>query len=287
MPTGTGKTVSLLSLITSYQFAHPDRTGKLVYCTRTVPEMNAVMKELGVVLKYRMEQLRLDGSLRESGVVSEEEVEEQVEVTTSVRVVQDGDVIGNGNGNGNNGEQEFVKKRKIYTAKKRVKQMSKSGGGIAGPQKDLGLLALCLSSRRNMCIHDRVINESDREAVDAACRGMTASWVLEKSRKDPGSIETCPYFDSFTADGGEGTSLPTGIFDLEELKKWGSVKGWCPYYLTRRAINHANVLVFNYQYLLDPKIAKMVSAELEAESIIVFDEAHNIDRFVLLLSDAL
>lgn len=34
MPTGTGKTVSLLSVITSYQLAHPD-AGKLVYCTRT------------------------------------------------------------------------------------------------------------------------------------------------------------------------------------------------------------------------------------------------------------
>jgi DNA excision repair protein ERCC-2 len=39
----------------------------------------------------------------------------------------------------------------------------------------------------------------------------------------------------------------------------------------------ANMLVFNYQYMLDPKVAKMVSSELEAESIIVFDEAHNID----------
>lgn len=28
---------------------------------------------------------------------------------------------------------------------------------------------------------------------------------------------------------------------------------------------------------LDPKVAKMVSKELESESIIVFDEAHNID----------
>ena len=35
---GTGKTVCLISLITSYQHAHPE-TGKLVYCTRTVPEM--------------------------------------------------------------------------------------------------------------------------------------------------------------------------------------------------------------------------------------------------------
>lgn len=38
MPTGTGKTVTLLAFITSYQFAKP-KTGKLIYCTRTVPEM--------------------------------------------------------------------------------------------------------------------------------------------------------------------------------------------------------------------------------------------------------
>ena len=41
MPTGTGKTITLLSLITSYQLAHPE-VGKLVYCTRTVPEMEKV-----------------------------------------------------------------------------------------------------------------------------------------------------------------------------------------------------------------------------------------------------
>ena len=42
MPTGTGKTVCLLSLITSYQRQHP-QVGKLIYCTRTVPEMTQVM----------------------------------------------------------------------------------------------------------------------------------------------------------------------------------------------------------------------------------------------------
>lgn len=41
MPTGTGKTITLLSLITSYQLAHPE-VGKLVYCSRTVPEMEKV-----------------------------------------------------------------------------------------------------------------------------------------------------------------------------------------------------------------------------------------------------
>ena len=34
MPTGTRKTVTLLSLITSCQLAHPE-VGKLIHCTRT------------------------------------------------------------------------------------------------------------------------------------------------------------------------------------------------------------------------------------------------------------
>lgn len=123
--------------------------------------------------------------------------------------------------------------------------ISNNGLGAGGS----GVLALCLSSRRNMCIHERVLHESDREAVDAACRSMTASWVLEKAASSPGSIETCSFYDTFR-DAGEATSLPSGIYDLDELKKWGKAKNWCPYYLTRQAINHANILVFNYQYMV-------------------------------------
>jgi Rad3-related DNA helicase len=52
MPTGTGKTITLLSLITSYQLAHPE-VGKLVYCTRTVPEMEKVLAELRELVAYR------------------------------------------------------------------------------------------------------------------------------------------------------------------------------------------------------------------------------------------
>ena len=52
MPTGTGKTITLLALITSYQLAHPE-IGKLVYCTRTVPEMEKVLQELKELVDYR------------------------------------------------------------------------------------------------------------------------------------------------------------------------------------------------------------------------------------------
>lgn len=52
----------------------------------------------------------------------------------------------------------------------------------------------------------------------------------------------------------------------------------CPYFLTRHFLTRANVIVYNYAYLLDPKIANLVSSELQRDCIVVFDECHNIDN---------
>lgn len=43
-------------------------------------------------------------------------------------------------------------------------------------------------------------------------------------------------------------------------------------------VQFANVIVYSYQYLLDPKVAGIISKELQKESVVVFDEAHNIDN---------
>ncbi len=65
---------------------------------------------------------------------------------------------------------------------------------------------------------------------------------------------------------------------LQDLRAFGRKRRWCPYFLARHAISVANVVVYNYQYLLDPKVSGMVSRELERECVVVFDEAHNIDN---------
>ena len=51
MPSGTGKTISLLALVTAYQRAHPD-VGKFIYCSRTVPEIEKCMEELKRLISY-------------------------------------------------------------------------------------------------------------------------------------------------------------------------------------------------------------------------------------------
>jgi len=56
MPSGTGKTISLLSLITAYMHQHPNEVTKLIYCSRTVPEMEKVIEELRKLLAFYQEQ---------------------------------------------------------------------------------------------------------------------------------------------------------------------------------------------------------------------------------------
>ena len=38
--------------------------------------------------------------------------------------------------------------------------------------------------------------------------------------------------------------------------------------------------MYSYYYLLDPKVADLVSKDLDRECIVVFDEAHNIGKRV-------
>ena len=55
--------------------------------------------------------------------------------------------------------------------------------------------------------------------------------------------------------------IPTGIYSLDNLKELGEEKGWCPYFMTRRLLHYANIIVYNYQYMLDPKVANLVRTQ--------------------------
>ena len=75
--------------------------------------------------------------------------------------------------------------------------------------------------------------------------------------------------------------LPEGAYNLDDLKRFSRSKGICPYFFARHALNQASVIVYSYHYLLDPKIAELVSKDLPRNSVVVFDEAHNIDNICI------
>mmetsp|Transcript_122306 Transcript_122306/g.212225 ORF Transcript_122306/g.212225 Transcript_122306/m.212225 type:complete len:842 (+) Transcript_122306:93-2618(+) len=249
MPTGTGKTVTLFSLITSYQLAHPE-VGKLIYCTRTVPEMSKALEELRNVIEFRSKEL-----LREGAAVA-------------------------------------VKSAALKAASATEDQDTASRAAESSVGQ---ILAVGLSARRNMCVHEDVSKEGDRERVDEMCRQRTAPWVREKSQKDK-NVALCTHYEKFEkALAHQSQLLDSGVYTIEDLRAKGldSNCGWCPYYAARRMLQAANVVVLNYQYVLDPKVSMasqlggapimQQSAPMRGQptsqepSIVVFDEAHNID----------
>jgi DNA excision repair protein ERCC-2 len=69
MPSGTGKTVSLLSLIVAYQQFYPEHR-KLIYCSRTMSEIEKALAELKSLMKYRADQLGEVEDFRGLGLTS-------------------------------------------------------------------------------------------------------------------------------------------------------------------------------------------------------------------------
>lgn len=127
----------MLSLIVSYQLSKP-QIGKLIYCTRTVQEMDKVMQEIKRVFKYidkALYGLSGDGGdveMKEQGVASQQ-----------------------------------IKKRKN--------------------------LCVCLSARRNLCIHDHVSQFDDPSKVDSLCRNRTASWIRNVQNVPKSAL--CDYYE--------------------------------------------------------------------------------------------
>lgn len=199
MPSGTGKTTTLLSLIVAYMVENPYSVNKLIYCSRTIPEIEKVVEELRKLLSYY-----------------------------------------------------------------------KANG------KPLNLLGLVLSSRKNLCIHPQVSKERDGKIVDGRCHSLTASYIRERHSADS-NVPVCNYYENYDERGRELT-LPTGVYSLDDLKDFGMQNKMCPYFLARHGVTYANVVIYSYHYLLDPKIAEVVSKEMSKSAVVIFDEAHNIDN---------
>lgn len=75
------------------------------------------------------------------------------------------------------------------------------------------------------------------------------------------SFELCNYYETFWAKS-DSFKLPKGVYTLEDLREFGKKHKMCPYFLARHFLLQANIIVYNYSYMLDPKISNLVSKEL-------------------------
>ncbi|CEL59864.1 DNA excision repair protein ERCC-2 [Rhizoctonia solani AG-1 IB] len=143
--------------------------------------------------------------------------------------------------------------------------------------KEEAYTGIGLTSRKNLCLHPEVSKEKKGKVVDARCRDLTSAQAVEKGRNDPGNYPLCAWHEGLN-DMEEGALVPAGIYTLADISNMGRERTTCPYFTIRRMMPFVDVIIYSFHYLLDPKVAEQVSKELSKDSIVVFDEAHNIDN---------
>ncbi|KAM0674951.1 TFIIH/NER complex ATP-dependent 5'-3' DNA helicase subunit [Gurleya vavrai] len=186
MPSGTGKTISLLSATVSYLLhVKSKKPFKIIYCSRTVSEIEKSIVELKFLLTYI---------------------------------------------------QKYFK-------------------------KNIDFLGLGLTSKNYLCINQEARNMPF--SVDHACNKL-----LARVDKD------CEYYLGLE----KAKMMPPGVYTLEDLIKYGENNTLCPYYLARKVLGSADCILFTYNYVIDPRIKSIVLKEVGLNSVIIFDEAHNIDN---------
>ena len=166
------RTVSLLSLILSYQYHRQGGKGKLIYCTRTVQEMDKVVEELRRVMQYR-EQTILDSVKLAVRQQQQQQEEEKVE-----------------------GQQPSDARRMDVDMTEESKAADARYAALPVSVRDPRILGVCLSSRRNMCIHSEVSSFDNRNKVDALCRNLTASFIREQHAQGAGT-PICEFYEGW------------------------------------------------------------------------------------------
>eukprot|EP01028_Stygiella_incarcerata_P011851 TRINITY_DN694_c0_g1_i1.p1 TRINITY_DN694_c0_g1~~TRINITY_DN694_c0_g1_i1.p1 ORF type:complete len:827 (-),score=217.16 TRINITY_DN694_c0_g1_i1:74-2554(-) len=164
--------------------------------------------------------------------------------------------------------------RTISEMEKALEELKRFRDKVPSTSGALGLknfVGIGLASRKNLCIFDKVLDEgNDGDSVDARCRCAISEWAPIE--------DLCPFYQ---AEKDAPLEFPEGgvVHTLEDLREFGKKKGICPYFFARRALSVVDVCVMSYQYVVDPKVSGVIEQcfNEDGHTIVVFDEAHNID----------
>ena len=121
-----------------------------------------------------------------------------------------------------------------------------------------------LGSRQQMCIHPTV-SKIQGNAQNQACRAL----VAKQACKAHNSVQEWLLANKQAA---------TQLLDIEDLVRLGRSGGGCPFYISRELQADAELVILPYNYLVDPKIRKSMTNLDWSKCVLIFDEAHNLER---------
>jgi len=126
-----------------------------------------------------------------------------------------------------------------------------------------------LGSREQMCVHPKV--------KTAHASGFDINNDCNKLGKE----RKCRFRNKL-----EGFRLPQDdghtqtIMDMEDLVEMGKAHKVCPFYYTRSQVERAELVLVPYNYLFDRDARSHTLGEIPWDnSVVIFDEAHNLESF--------
>ncbi|KAF7702875.1 General transcription and DNA repair factor IIH helicase subunit XPD [Cucumispora dikerogammari] len=72
--------------------------------------------------------------------------------------------------------------------------------------------------------------------------------------------------------------MPSGVYNLKDAKEYIFSKGICNCFNSSSLISFTDFLIFRFDYLLDPNTLEITNKKVSRSSVVIFDEAHNIDN---------
>ncbi|KAI8928690.1 helicase C-terminal domain-containing protein [Entophlyctis helioformis] len=152
---------------------------------------------------------------------------------------------------------------KIYIASRTQKQIQQMVNELRNKMPYRPRMAI-LGSREHYCINTRVRKQTDKNEACVAELEANSCSFHQRSR-DMSSQSLIPSGDRHA------------VWDIEDLVTAGKKAHRCPYYASRSMAASAQVVFAPYNYILDPQIRASSEVVLKG-NILVIDEAHNIEN---------
>lgn len=137
------------------------------------------------------------------------------------------------------------------------------------------LSVLVFGSRKQMCINDSVNTLPSPSAVTDRCQQLNDSSTTTTKRK---RSTGCPFHTASSEAALADTLLTGRAPDMEDVLRSGRAQSACPYYAVRRAVTTGvpDVLVVPYAAVLHEPTARALGLTMDEQTVLVFDEAHNV-----------
>lgn len=124
-----------------------------------------------------------------------------------------------------------------------------------------------MGSREQMCVNPDVVSLKGFQQV-SKCSSLVRSGGCKYHAKFTEMKKSGDLFHHETED---------EIEDIEDLLTKGLKNNFCPFFYAREKQKCAEIIFMPYNYLIDPLLRKKVNVDI-TNSIIIFDEAHNIQK---------